>query len=233
MKTKLPIAGLAVTLGCAAQVAVQAERVIAAAPIPPTIQFVHNEFALGGKIVKGAPYQAEAVTETAQTLPDGNRIVHKNSITVARDSDGRTRRDLAAMPIGPLVGADAPKITVIHDPTVDVSYTLEHNNKVARKFKGQGVMVHDSSEYRTPAGTRKEVHERRFEVSVQHEGDVLQAAHAGPVMIRVPKDGTTSKKESLGKQNVEGVICEGTRTTDTIAAGTIGNERPIEIVHEV
>ena len=234
MQTKLTIAGLAVAIGCAAQVAVQADRVIeTAAPIGPTIQFIHNEFALGGKVVKGAPYQAEAVTETVQTLQDGNRIVHKNSVAVARDSQGRTRRDLAPMPIGPLAGADAPKITVIHDPTNDVSYTLEHNNKVARKLKGQGVMVNFSSEEKTPEGTRKEVHERRFEVAVQHEGDVVKAAHAGPVMIRVPKDGTASKKESLGKQNVEGVICEGTRTTNTIAAGTIGNERPIEIVHEV
>ena len=39
-------------------------------------------------------------------------------------------------------------------------------------------------------------------------------------------------KEQLGKQNIEGVEAEGTRTTVTIAAGEIGNERPIEIVSE-
>jgi hypothetical protein len=38
--------------------------------------------------------------------------------------------------------------------------------------------------------------------------------------------------EQLGKQIIEGVLAEGTRTTETIAAGEIGNERPIEIVSE-
>jgi len=39
-------------------------------------------------------------------------------------------------------------------------------------------------------------------------------------------------KEQLGKQIVEGVEAEGTRSTITIPAGEIGNERPIEIVSE-
>ena len=39
-------------------------------------------------------------------------------------------------------------------------------------------------------------------------------------------------KEDLGKQVIEGVEAEGTRTTVTIPAGEIGNERPIEIVNE-
>jgi hypothetical protein len=38
--------------------------------------------------------------------------------------------------------------------------------------------------------------------------------------------------ESLGKQTVEGVEAEGTRNTITIPAGTIGNERAIQIVSE-
>ena len=40
------------------------------------------------------------------------------------------------------------------------------------------------------------------------------------------------KKESLGTQMIEGVAAEGTRTTLTIPAGAMGNERPIEVVTE-
>ncbi len=40
------------------------------------------------------------------------------------------------------------------------------------------------------------------------------------------------KKESLGTQQIEGVAAEGTRITRTIPAGTIGNEKPIDIVLE-
>lgn len=41
-----------------------------------------------------------------------------------------------------------------------------------------------------------------------------------------------SKKEALGKQNIEGVECEGTRETTIIAAGEMGNELPINITTE-
>ncbi len=40
------------------------------------------------------------------------------------------------------------------------------------------------------------------------------------------------KTESLGRQTVEGVAADGTRTTMTIPAGQIGNEQPIVVVTE-
>jgi hypothetical protein len=42
----------------------------------------------------------------------------------------------------------------------------------------------------------------------------------------------TVNKEDLGTQVIEGLVATGTRTTTTIAAGTIGNEQPILIVSE-
>ena len=39
--------------------------------------------------------------------------------------------------------------------------------------------------------------------------------------------------EQLGTKVVEGVQAEGTRTTITIPAGQIGNDKPIQIVNEV
>lgn len=41
------------------------------------------------------------------------------------------------------------------------------------------------------------------------------------------------KTESLGTQVIDGVSAEGTRTTQTVPAGRIGNEKPITIVSEV
>jgi len=38
--------------------------------------------------------------------------------------------------------------------------------------------------------------------------------------------------ESLGSRDFEGVRADGTRTTHTIAAGVIGNEKPIALVTE-
>ena len=49
--------------------------------------------ALETRVTRGKPYSAEAVTEFVQVLGDGNRIVRKTSARIARDSEGRTRRE--------------------------------------------------------------------------------------------------------------------------------------------
>jgi hypothetical protein len=53
----------------------------------------------------------------------------------------------------------------------------------------------------------------------------------GPERPEPPPE-ASGKTESLGKQTVDGVVAEGTRSTITIAVGQIGNDRPIEIVSE-
>jgi hypothetical protein len=40
------------------------------------------------------------------------------------------------------------------------------------------------------------------------------------------------KTESLGRQTIAGVLADGTRTTQTIPAGQIGNSLPIQVVNE-
>jgi hypothetical protein len=58
-------------------------------------------------------------------------------------------------------------------------------------------------------------------------------AAAGVAAREVPgPESKNYRQESLGKQTVEGVQAEGTRSVVTIAAGEIGNDRPIEIASE-
>lgn len=49
----------------------------------------------GDKVVKGQPFSAEAVSESVQTLSDGNRIVHNSTTKLYRNSEGRFRREFA------------------------------------------------------------------------------------------------------------------------------------------
>jgi len=53
----------------------------------------------------------------------------------------------------------------------------------------------------------------------------------GPAKI-LAEDKFQTRKESLGTRDFSGVSAEGTRTTVTIPAGAIGNDRDIEIVSE-
>src|SRR5262249_51913442 len=45
-------------------------------------------------------------------------------------------------------------------------------------------------------------------------------------------DGRVTKTEQLPATQMEGVVANGTRTTTTIPAGTIGNERDINVIDE-
>jgi hypothetical protein len=53
-----------------------------------------------------------------------------------------------------------------------------------------------------------------------------------PSLKASPMLGLLDRSESLGKQMIEGVEAEGTKIIQTIPAGAMGNERPIEVLHE-
>jgi len=60
----------------------------------------------------------------------------------------------------------------------------------------------------------------------------MSSSGGPPPHHREPPPASESKTESLGKQTIEGVEAEGTRSTVTIPAGQIGNDRPLEIASE-
>src|SRR5581483_8639730 len=134
-------------------------------------------------------------------LADGNHIQRTTSGTIARDSNGRTHRDLTVPAIGPWAtsGSTPPHVVLITDPVAGMDYILQTDRKVAHEFPapaGKGG--------KGPGGPPPFVQERQNE----------------------------STTVSLGTQMVNGVSAEGTRTTRTIPAGAIGNEKPIVITVE-
>ena len=89
----------------------------------------------GGKVVTGAPYSAQAVTEHTQTLPDGNTIHTTFTATVYRDSQGRTRREQEIGAIGPWAAQGGPhKVITISDPVAGFTETLNPDTQVARQM---------------------------------------------------------------------------------------------------
>lgn len=165
--------------------------------------FVGFEAGLFGKTVTGAPFTADVSTESVQTLPDGNRIDNKTTGTIARDSAGRTRRDLTL----PLIGGYSTsgnsggpaRAVVIKDPVAGVSYVLNDNRKEAREMRLP------TNFFRRNAG----------------------GPNSSP---RTNSPNVTT--ESLGTQLIGGISAEGKRTTRTIPAGQIGNEKPIAVTVE-
>ena len=101
-----------------------------------TYSFVSSEMSFDGKLVKGAPFTADTENESVKTLADGNRIVHKNSGSIARDSEGRTRRENTINAVGQFAGNESRKTITLNDPVAGAIFTLEPENRVARKMGG-------------------------------------------------------------------------------------------------
>ena len=201
-------------------------------PDPIGMEFLGAEMSFSDKPVKGAPYAAEAVTETTQTLADGNRITRKSSANVYRDSAGRTRREETISALGPwAAGGDAPKVIFIQDPAASTGYHLDPQTHVAHKMPmGKGTFFF--SQTGAVASGQKNV---TFQRMVVPPAGAEVSGAVGAVALAAPGGKISKpdvKAESLGKQTIEGVEAEGTRSTATIPAGAIGNEMPISSVTE-
>jgi len=175
--------------------------------------------------VKNAPFSADMVFENIQTLSDGNRIVNRSSTLTYRDSQGRTRSEHTFKPFFQPGGENIEHKTIsIFDPVSGINYTLDPQTRTAHKIPTV-----------QPANGLGEVavlaaRLRKAEAGGGSQGKPVIDAACGSFSYSPP--GISCKSESLGKQVIEGVEAEGTRITQTIPAGAMGNERPIEFFQE-
>lgn len=190
-----------------------------------TFGWIASEMSFGGKPVKGAPYAAEAITESTQTLSDGNRIQRKSSASVYRDSEGRTRREQTLSAIGPWApSGEAPQTIFIDDSVASVHYILNPKERTARKI----TIPTGKGEEFTAAIAAAPHQAVRLERRVAGSRETIAFQASGTWESPLPKPQT----EALGKRMIEGVEAEGTRTIMTIPAGQVGNDLPIQVISE-
>lgn len=220
-------------------VAQEAATTVIAGPGDSTLVFVSSEFSFGGEVVTGAPYSADAVTETIQVLSDGNRIVRRSTTAVYRDSQGRTRRETTVGGVGPYAPAgEARQHIFINDPVANVNYILNPQDRTARKMQlagGAAGITHIEARGAIAGklherALAEKLHEHALAEGVWHEAGPASVG-VGPIVAHTRLKMET-RTEALGKQLIEGVEAEGKRTVATIPAGQIGNELPIEIITE-
>jgi hypothetical protein len=183
-----------------------------------TITFVGFEAGLGNQVVTGAPYSATITSEFQQTLPDGNKIERKTTTAVYRDSQGRTRREQTLPAIGKYsASSNAPQAIFINDPVAGVSYVLDPARKTARQMPGPKMKFFAGGPERPARGA----------VAV---GPGPGGPLPGKRLERAQDPNVTT--ESLGAQNIEGILVQGSRVTRTIPAGSVGNQNPIRVTSE-
>jgi hypothetical protein len=193
-------------------------------------------FDRGSGPVLSAPYSATITNESVQTLADGNRLVQTSTGTTARDSQGRTRQDTVLPPIGNLSAANAPHLIFIHDPVLQTSYTLNLTEKTAQKMPALPPLAGSTAGMAGATVALRVVEGNGAPLPPPDAMLTTTAAPAPGVFLEkhlITNEQDQGNTEDLGSQTMEGVLVNGVRTTHTIPAGQIGNDRPITIVTEV
>lgn len=235
------VLGLSTAAPAAAQERQPRVREVAVSAIPAEQGFAGMRFetAIESRVTTGRPYSAEATTEFVQVLGDGNRIARKSSSRIFRDGEGRTRRE-------ELGSRDTVESISIYDPVANTTFVLDPAAKTARKSMvriaypawkiddAKKVMVFTA---KVAGDAEPEIAGKIVERGVT-DSDTPRPADRVPFARSelhhefVKTSEANASVESLGRQTIEGVPADGTRTTTVIPAGAIGNQHEIKIVSE-
>lgn len=151
-----------------------------------------------------SPFQAERVTRTSRTLPDGTLILYEEHETLARDSEGRFYDESKQTSVGGLPPKQSNLFHILIDPMAKTAITW---NSLSQKANMD----------RLPSATRVLV-------------NTLLPPRSNSIRPS-PDDKVTT--EDLGKKTIAGLVCTGIQTKTVIPVGGIGNTRPITITKEI
>lgn len=156
----------------------------------------------------GCPFSAIMEMDRTQTLADGNSIQTKVEARMYRDSQGRMRYESYSPKDVDKDVPSAPNMIQILDPVAGYSYVIWPQSATAQRHRLRGFDADPKADE-------------------QPQRPIAPASSSSTQEPR-PK----SVVERLGVQVMEGLLVDGTRTTETIPAHAEGNERPLTVVRE-
>ncbi len=177
-----------------------------------TIEFLGTDIRIA-PLVTGAPYTADAVTTVTQVLADGTRIERRVEARLYRDSSGRVRREQTILGLAVLDPRRESQVLVtISDPVARVSYTLDPAARTARR-----TVLSPRALGGTPPPPPP-------------PPPAASGRPGGPPPPPPPPP--RPHEEPLGTREILGLPATGTRSTLTIPAGQVGNDRPLTVISE-
>jgi hypothetical protein len=206
------------------------------------------------QVVQGAPYCADAVHETVQTLADGNRIVQRQPSRQCRDGQGRTRQEVTTA---------GRRNVYLRDPVAQEAWMLDMEGKQAVRLDApmrlQAPPDGDPRMWDRLIGWSRDLRDRfrprpadgAAATAMPPPPEPMRIVIGGPpgADLPLPPRGAMPPPIAfharmmaprgpgvvtlLPGENIDGLAATGKRTTWTIEAGRIGNEKPIVSVSEV
>jgi hypothetical protein len=89
-----------------------------------------------GRPVLGVPFIAEAVTEITRAVPNGSAGADsRSSVAIARDSQGRIRREHVAVALGPVMARRTVPLVTITDPSTGEQLLIDAERRTALRIR--------------------------------------------------------------------------------------------------
>jgi hypothetical protein len=193
---------------------------VSSAQSSPTASPIQRR-ALDAMTVRGAPYSADAVTTVTQILGDGTKVQRSVTAKVYRDSAGRTRREETVIGLASLrPAADGFHTIAITDPVAGTAYNLYPQNRTALQLLPLTQLMATRGR---PSGLAAPL-----AGGVRQGGPVVRGSRSGSASAG-SEEGPALRYEPLGTREMNGLMVKGQRTTQTIAVGAVGNDKPIVI----
>jgi len=171
----------------------------------------------GERIVAGAPYSAVEVQQFQDQLADGNTISRTHQTALYRDSQGRTRTEVVVTPPASTGKQPYTRIT-ISDVVAGKRYELDSSTN-----------TYTTSRIPTAAAIAARGVGRGGGQARQAAPPARAAVVAG---TRTGRNGSTVNTEVLGTQLKNGALASGSRETEVIPSGKVGNSQPLTVVRE-
>jgi hypothetical protein len=169
------------------------------------------------EVVKNQPYKAQVTTETARTLSDGSHITQNATATIARDSEGRTVRTEKL--------GTGSTITSIFDPVAEKHMDYISDKKIAHVLPLPSASGSSSGEPMAIGGAFSGF-------AAGPAGSAVGFFAKDRAILSQPGSKANTNTQSLGTKTIDGIEVSGTRSTSTIPAGEIGNEKDLTTTRE-
>jgi hypothetical protein len=187
--------------------------------------FTTVERELEQRLIKGAAFSAKVTIETALYFQDGSHKPVTKTHLIARDVEGRVRREDQSEGTPNVDDASKIQTVVINDLVARLTYTLEPGFKLARISP---LKLSGDQELRARDVENREADKRNQMLPL---GSLSHTSNPSSTAISDYRARTTTE-DSLGKKEIEGVKVDGTQLTTTIPRGAFGNPTQIVIVEE-
>lgn len=165
--------------------------------------------------VLDAPFTADATTTIQLAIGNGIRIDRRATARYYRDRAGRVRVEQTIT--SPAADGQV-RVTIQPEADSRANYTLDAATRMAQRGPGSlsDPAVGGGDTFAVPLGGN------RFLVFARGQG----------LRTRLHLLGNPIEEEPLGTREISGVEVIGRRTTVTLFAGQLGNDRPAQIVDE-